>query len=115
VKVRVCINCARKLFFEKLKAMKKKRKRLGSRAVADDFDGEPPNSHDEILEILFDFKSEAECKNDDDDEEEKEVEKGRDKGGDKDGDKKSNGGKKVLKGQGTIDTDKMMSFQDLLL
>jgi hypothetical protein len=55
VKCRVCINCARKLFYEKLKNMKKnsKKKRRKLRENGDSGDDEAFNTHDEIIEVLF--------------------------------------------------------------
>lgn len=64
VKVRVCINCARKLYYEKLKTMRRERrkKRRLSRDGGDSDSDAPINSHDEILQELFNFQSNAECK-----------------------------------------------------
>jgi hypothetical protein len=56
VKCRVCISCARKLFYEKLKTMKKnskkKKRKLRENGVSSD--DETFNTHDEIIEVLFD-------------------------------------------------------------
>lgn len=67
VKVRVCINCARKLFYEKLKAMKSERRKKRRKSDGDDDDadsGLPITTHDEILRELFNFHGQAECKED---------------------------------------------------
>ena len=65
VKVRVCIDCARKLFHDKLKSMRNERRQRrrnslddASDAKAEDF----PTTHDEILRELFNFEGKAECK-----------------------------------------------------
>jgi Folate-sensitive fragile site protein Fra10Ac1 len=68
VKVRVCINCARKLFYEKLRAMKSERRKKRRRSEGDDDDTDSVlqiTTHDEILRELFDFHGQAECKEDD--------------------------------------------------
>ena len=66
VKVRVCINCARMLFYEKLKSMRKERRkrRKESRDLdLEDVKVDPNfNSHDEIVELLLKSSSSSECK-----------------------------------------------------
>ena len=65
VKVRVCINCARKLFYEKLKTMRRERRKKRRLSRDDDSAADVPiSSHDEILQELFNFNSSAECKDD---------------------------------------------------
>ena len=72
VKVRVCIDCAKKLFYEKLKTMKKERRKRrkqgdGGCGGEDEHEDEEcsagvTNSHDSILEELFQFKELVEVK-----------------------------------------------------
>jgi protein FRA10AC1 len=59
VKCRVCINCARKLFYEKLKNMKKnsKKKKRKLRENGISSDDETFSTHDEIIEVLFNENS----------------------------------------------------------
>ena len=68
VKVRVCIDCAKKLFYEKLRTIKKERRKRRRRSDGDS-GGEDEecsagvtNSHDSILEELFQFKELNEVK-----------------------------------------------------
>jgi protein FRA10AC1 len=67
VKVRVCLDCARKLFHDKLQRLerdRKKRRRKGGPTDAASSDGEQFMSHDDIVRALFDIGA-AECKEDD--------------------------------------------------
>lgn len=68
VKVRVCINCARKLFYDKLRAMRSERRKKRRKSEEDDDFADSEHSittHDEILQELFKFHGQAECKEDD--------------------------------------------------
>lgn len=75
VKVRVCINCARMLFHEKLKSMRKDRKTKRKEGRDESYELSKPEttvcSHDEILEILFkspnstDIKDSQGCRQED--------------------------------------------------
>lgn len=69
VKVRVCINCARKLFYEKLRAMRKERRKRRKKSDDKEDSGLQPMTHDDIIHELFNFESQAECKQDDSHEE----------------------------------------------
>ena len=68
VKVRVCIDCAKKLFYEKLRNMRKERRKRrkksddGSGGEEEEGSAVITNSHDSILEELFHFKELIECK-----------------------------------------------------
>jgi hypothetical protein len=76
VKVRVCLDCAKKIFYEKLQRLDKQaqqqrqsdRKKKGRKEE----EGKDPGvslpqqmSHDDILRALFDSSTAAECKDDD--------------------------------------------------
>lgn len=65
VKVRVCIDCARKLFHDKLKSMRHERRQRRRNSADESSVGKTeghPMTHDEILRELFNFEGKAECK-----------------------------------------------------
>jgi protein FRA10AC1 len=68
VKVRVCIDCAKKLFYEKLRTMRKERRKRRRKSDGDSGGEEEEgsavitNSHDSIIQELFNFKELIECK-----------------------------------------------------
>jgi protein FRA10AC1 len=68
VKVRVCIECAKKLFYEKLRTMRKERRKRRRKSGGESGDEEDEgsavitNSHDSIIQELFHFKELIECK-----------------------------------------------------
>lgn len=68
VKVRVCIDCAKKLFYEKLRTMRKERRKRRRKSDGDsggeEIEGSADitNSHDSIIRELFHFKELIECK-----------------------------------------------------
>lgn len=65
VKVRVCIDCARKLFYDKLKSMRHEHRQRRRSSSDDASVGETedlPMTHDEILRELFNCEGKAECK-----------------------------------------------------
>jgi hypothetical protein len=78
VKVRVCLDCAKKLFYEKLQRLDQQahqqrqsdRKKKGRK---EEEEKDPGNSHpqrmshDDILRALFDSSTAAECKEDETD------------------------------------------------